>query len=126
MPGARPKIQISDLPYGWAVKTLELYKEGASDVEIRANVFDGMSQDLWERLIAEEEEFSITIKKGRTLSQGWWMKTGREGTKYNKDSYTEISTSMWFINMKNRFGWADKQQVDNKHSGEVTVKSFFD
>jgi hypothetical protein len=121
MPGGRPKFKLEDLPKGWKESVESMYADGASDVEIRAYALGNISDDLWYRLLKEEPEFSRTIKNGRRLCESWWVKNGRT----NLDSET-FSYTGWYMNMKNRFGWADKQQVDNKHSGEVTVKSFFD
>jgi len=102
---ARPKKTLSDLPEGWEKETLELYKEGGSDIEVRASILD-ISQDLWERFIKEEPSFSLTIKRGRALSESWWIKNGRSNLKDKEFNYTG-----WYMNMKNRFKWKDKHDV---------------
>lgn len=119
--GGRPKIGLEILWEGWYNDILELYSEGASDVEIRALIFNKTQEKtkasfgLWDRWLQEEEEFFETIKRGRMLSEAWWAKTGRKNLSNKDFSYTG-----WYMNMKNRFGWKDKQEIDQKteHSGE--------
>lgn len=106
MKSGRPKIKLSDFQEGWQEKTLKLYSEGASDVEIRADILDCICHETWERLIKEESMFSETIKKGRELSAAWWQRKGRKNLENSQFSYTG-----WYMNMKNRFGWSDKQEV---------------
>ena len=103
------KKTISDLPKNWQEDAINAYKEGASDVEIRAYVLDGISDDLWYRLIKEDETFARTIKKGKLFSQAWWEKQGRTNLKNR-----EFNPTTWYMNMKNRFGWRDKtEQVES-------------
>ena len=105
----RPKEDLSSLPDNWHEEVLELYSEGAADVEIKALIYQWrgtFSCDLWNRWMKEDEEFSITIKKGRMLSESWWNKSGRKNLKSKEFSYTG-----WYMNMKNRFGWRDKQET---------------
>lgn len=105
MPGGRPKAKL-DLPRGWQKKILDLYAEGASDIEIRSMIWEwrkGFSDDLWYRWIKEEPEFAGVIKKGRILCQSWWEKEGRRGIKDKNFSHVG-----WYMNMKNRFGWSDR------------------
>lgn len=112
MAAGRPKSNL-DLPKGWQDEVLNLYKEGASDVEIKALIYEwrrSYSNDLWERWMKEEPEFSETIKVGKMLAESWWSRSGRAGLKDREFNYTG-----WYMNMKNRYGWKDKQEVDNTH-----------
>jgi len=105
----RPKEDLSSLPDNWHEEVLELYSEGAADVEIKALIYQWrgtFSCDLWNRWMKENDEFSVTIKKGRMLSESWWNKSGRKNLKEKDFSYTG-----WYMNMKNRFGWRDKQET---------------
>ena len=106
----RPKIPFKPWP-NWKKDILSLYSEGASDVEIRGLIIEKMEEqnsctwDLWDRWLKEEPEFSETIKKGREFCEIWWQRTGRKELKNKDFSYTG-----WYMNMKNRFGWRDKQE----------------
>lgn len=110
----RPTEGVESLPKEWYNDILELYKEGGSDVEVKAMVWQwrgSFSNDLWDRWIKEEEQFSETIKMGRVLSQSWWTKEGRTNLKDREFSYTG-----WYMNMKNRFKWTDR--IDETSKGE--------
>ena len=119
--GGRPKKTLADLPGGWAEATLELAAEGGSDVEIRAQALGGISDDLWYRFIAEEPEFSRTIKKAHTLSKAWWMKLGRAGAA----GKININAASWIFNMKNRFGWRDRKSLEHSGPGGKPIKTEF-
>jgi hypothetical protein len=117
MKTGRPKVSTDELPNGWQEAIVDLYKQGASDVEIKALICDwrgSISNDLWDRWMLEESGFSETIKKGKLLSEAWWQKEGRTKLSDQKFNYTG-----WYMNMKNRFGWADSQKVE--HSGGITL-----
>lgn len=115
MAAGRPQSTF-DLPEGWHETVLELYSEGASDVEIKAEIYSmrgSFSNDLWDRWRSEEPEFSETIKIGKLLSEAWWHKNGRKNLS-NKD----FNFTGWYMNMKNRFGWKDNQSIDHTSAGE--------
>ena len=116
----RPKEDILSLPENWYNEVLDLYSQGASDVEIKALIYKwrgSFSNDLWNRWMEEESQFSETIKMGRLLSESWWVKEGRTCLKDKDFNYTG-----WYMNMKNRFGWADKSNIDHTTNGESINK----
>ena len=101
---------IKDLPEGWYNDILSLYKDGASDVEIKALIYDwrgSFSNDLWDRWLKDEPQFSETIKAGKMLAEAWWNKNGRINLNSKEFNYTG-----WYMQMKNRYGWKDTQQID--------------
>ena len=72
--GGRPlkELEYQPLPEDWYNQILDLYSEGASDVEIKGLIrqwIGKISNDLWERWLIDEPQFSEIIKKGRELSK---------------------------------------------------------
>lgn len=105
--GGRPKKTIQNLPQNWKKMVLDNMAEGASIEEII--ILLDISHDLYARLMREEEEFSETLKKGKALSKAWWLKQGRLNLFSDPKSF---SFTGWYMNMKNRFGWTDKQETN--------------
>lgn len=101
----RPKKTVKDtLPDGWQGEVLALMEQGGSREEVVGTL--GISNDLFYRWLEEEPEFSETIKRGDQLCKLWWLSKGRTSLE-NKD----FSATLWYMNMKNRFGWRDKQDI---------------
>lgn len=113
MAGGRPRDTVIDrLKEGWQTTMKDMARDGASDVELRAEL--GISDDLWYRWIDDEPEFARTVKACKQLCQVWWEKTGRKMA----GGQAEGNATVWIFNMKNRFNWRDKQDVE--HSGQVS------
>lgn len=104
------------LPQDWKEVILGMYSEGASDIEVMRQIWEwrgSFSKKLWERWINEEASFKEVISTGNVLSQAWWEMNGRKNIA-NKG----FNSVLWYMNMKNRFGWADTQSIEHKGSIE--------
>jgi predicted DNA-binding protein YlxM (UPF0122 family) len=98
--GGRPEIELTDAQIKLAH---ELLKVGASIKEVAANLEIGRTT-LYE-IIERDAKFANTIKKGVEYSEAWWEANGRLNI-HNK----EFNSTLWYMNMKNRFGWKDKTE----------------
>jgi DNA-binding XRE family transcriptional regulator len=107
MAGGRPSIYTDDMPQ----RVIDLMAEGASITEVAAEL--GVSKDTlyrWEK-DDTKQAFSDAIKRGRELSEAWWTGLGRLELYNGKFNHV-----LWYMNMKNRFGWSDK--VEQKDTSE--------
>lgn len=94
-------------------------REGKSFETFGATV-NCVKQTLYNWL-KEHEEFLDAKRQGDLLSQAWWEQVGRDGLWNTKDGPT-LNTSNWIFQMKNRFGWKDRVEVDanTNHTGSIT------
>jgi len=90
-------------------KIVDLMREGASKTEVAALL--DISRDTMNRWEKDNEEFSDAIKRGSELSQAWWELQGRIALRDKSFSYTG-----WYMNMKNRFGWKDRNIQENLYA----------
>lgn len=102
-------------------KVIELMAQGASKVEVCAEL-EICEETLYDWCREESprfhKEFSESIKKGEKLSQAWWERNGRINLENSQFNYTG-----WYMNMKNRFKWADRQYNENTGNQTVTVST---
>lgn len=82
---------------------IKLMAEGISIVELvaefkvhRSTIYD------WEKA---HPEFKDALDYGRALAEAWWLRKGRESL--NDKTFR---TGLWYMTMKNRFGWRDKAE----------------
>jgi len=114
----RPQKGLADLdlPPDWKAEVLRLFAEGASREEIYLHFFR-INAHYFDNLLKRDEEFLQLIKKGEQLSFGWWKEMGRKslGKQFFHDA-------LWFMNMKNRFGWKDRQEIDHNVKENLYVE----
>ena len=102
---SRPKKTTKDLPKNWNDLIFKEMEVGASKQEIK--VLLHISNDLFERFMKEDKEFSEAVSYGVELAEAWWLRQGRTNLKNKQFNY-----GGWYMQMKNRFGWKDRQATD--------------
>jgi hypothetical protein len=110
----RPLITLKDLPKDWEKSIIELSKKGASIVELAVEL--DISRNTLKALTDRDEYFLNTIKRCKRYCEAWWLGKGRTELENKEFSYTG-----WYMNMKNRFGWADKKEIKEEVKKEVTT-----
>lgn len=93
-------------------RVIEFMRSGAALVEVADDL--DICVDTLAEWRKKHPEFAEAIKKGIKKSEAWWVRNGRVNLE-NKD----FSATLWYMNMKNRFGWADKKEVTQ--TTEVTI-----
>jgi len=104
----RPKKTIKDLPKNWKNLVLKEMEVGASKQEVK--VLLRISNDLFDRLMKEETEFSETVSCGVALAEAWWLRQGRTNLKNKQFNY-----GGWYMNMKNHYRIQPKVKLE-KHA----------
>lgn len=110
--GGRPPKTTEDLPANWREIVLGMSVEGKSDVQIRAALC-GTSINLWQALKKRDQEFGSILEQGKVLCESWWQNQAHDNLKSRS-----FNCVLWYMNMKNRFGWKDKSEM--KHTGDFT------
>jgi DNA-binding XRE family transcriptional regulator len=99
-------------------KVVALMSEGASKCEVAAEL--GINEETLYRWLKDEDkrEFSKAISIGESLSKAWWLKHARTQLENSKFQH-----QLWYMNMKNRFGWADKKELTGKNGKDLIPKT---
>ena len=80
----------------------------------------GISRAAFYQWLNKYPEFAAAVAEGEAASQYWWEDKGREAC-----SNGEFNATVWSLNMRNRFGWSDKQSHEHtgKDGGAIETKS---
>jgi len=100
------------LPADFQRKAMRMYAEGCSDAEVMG-VF-GISVKAWNDWLITRPEFAEFVEIGNKRGQAWWERMAR---KYVIEASSKFNSSLWFMTMKNNYGYKDEKKVE--HSGEV-------
>ena len=89
----------------WRKTLLGLYDQGASDREVMREL--GLTPGAFEVLYNDmiESDFRELVDIGHVYAHAWWEGQGRKNL-----TTRGYNTSLWTINMKNRFGWSEKTE----------------
>lgn len=77
----------------------------------------GVAKSTIYEWIKKHREFSNSVKIAEAKCQDFWEELGVVGTTEGKN----FNASTWIFNMKNRFGWRDKTEVDHTSQGKRIV-----
>lgn len=89
---------------------IDLMSMGMSITEAAVNL--GVHRDTIYAWAESIPDFSDALKTGILHAQAWWERQGRESLHLK-----EFQTGLWFANMKNRFGWADRNNLEHTGKG---------
>ncbi len=92
-----------------------LYLKGESDAEV-AFALD-VSKAMFYRWINQYPEFAEAVEIGKTVSECWWQKLGRDGAA----GKINVQAKIFISNMKNRFGWRENIVFDPSTDIRQTV-----
>jgi hypothetical protein len=98
---------MAHLPSDWDKIALQEYGKGASDEEVAYALRITMRK--FKDLYSTDNLFMEVVDTGRDWAKAFWLKVGRDNL--NDKSF---NGPLWFNNMKNRWGWADKSEVSDK------------
>lgn len=91
----------------WEAILLEEYAQGASDAEVISVL--QITRRKFDALIDESDYNRDLVEYGRDLAKAFWYRVGRENLRNQK-----FNTSLWYANMKNRFGWSDRVSTEDR------------
>lgn len=98
-------------------------QQGYSEVEMRRELClahgpkPSTMVRLWYQLKEKDEEFRATINICKPLIEAWWVGIARQSI--NRQFFQHQA---WLINMKNRFGWKDKTDIEFGIADETAEK----
>ena len=109
--GGRP----TDYKPEYCQKLIEHGREGLSFDTFSAVV--GVTRQTLYNWLKVHPEFERAKKEYEDVCKLWWEKAG------NAMAVGKLqgNATTWIFNMKNRFGWRDKVEVDNGGKVEVTI-----
>jgi hypothetical protein len=92
-----------------------LFSNGESVTEVCVHL--DITKETFFQWVKQYQAFSDSYKKGLELSEAWWTRLGRLGSIGEE----KIQPATWIFNMKNRFKWTDRQELNVPEGLQVDV-----
>jgi hypothetical protein len=89
---------------------IELMQNGASHREVASRLM--ISRSTYYRWRRDKDDFHDAIEMGYIYSCAWWERQGRINLCNKNFNYR-----LWFINMRNRFGWSSRGKDYQRQMG---------
>lgn len=102
-------------------KLIEHMREGLSFETFGAVI--GVARDRVYVWAKKHPEFAEAKKEALDLCQLFWEQLGRDGA---RGGIHNFNMGAWCFNMKNRFGWRDKKDVEVSGDVNTTVNVTFE
>lgn len=100
-------VKTKDFGEGWEQRLYKLGSRGGTMQEMAALL--KISQWQFKHLVGRDEYFEAVVITAEELAEAWWLKNGRTNLT-NK----QFHPSLYYMNMKNRYGWKDRQDITSK------------
>ena len=97
-------------------KVINLMKKGYSQEVISAHL--GVNVNTFQKWMGKGE-FRMAVEEGKRYSQLWWE---TQGILAVQGKIKGFNSAVWIFNMKNRFGWRDKQEITGDEDKPISVR----
>ena len=97
-------------------KVINLMKKGYSQDVISAHL--GITINVFHKWM-NKGEFRMAVEEGKKYSQLWWE---TQGIRAVQGEIKGFNSAVWIFNMKNRFGWRDKQEITGDEDKPISVR----
>lgn len=87
----------------WAKEMLDLYEQGASDIEVCSHL--RLTEKEFDKRYKEDDLFQRLVQIGRLRAKAFWYSQQRHGLRDKT-----FNTILYIKTMQNRYGWADKSE----------------
>lgn len=110
---ARPSLYDPD----YCERVIEHCRDGSSLTSFAAEI--GVCRDTVSEWASAHEEFSVAVKRAKTVCAAWWERQAREGAS-GKDK--DVNPTLCIFGLKNMApeDWRERKEV--QHSGEMTIR----
>lgn len=87
-------------------KAQEFMSQGYSQKATAALL--GITESTFNEWLNQYDEFRAAVDLGKGLCHVWWEQAGMDGM---KGKIKNFNSSVWSLNVKNRFGYSEKQEI---------------